>query len=49
MIRVTRHPGGMRVHILGLRIHHGLVGACLVVIGFALLVHDIHDAPWGFA
>lgn len=35
-----------RVHVLGFRLHHGLVGALAVVVGAALVVHDRADFPW---
>lgn len=35
-----------RVHVLGYRLHHGLVGALAVAVGAVLVVHDRADFPW---
>jgi hypothetical protein len=35
-----------RTYVYGLRIHHGLVGCVLTVIGAALAAHDRFDFPW---
>lgn len=57
-MRVQRHPGGPRVYVSGFRVHHGLAGCILVLIGAirrkrrvvqlggALVLTDLHDFPW---
>jgi hypothetical protein len=35
-----------RVWILGARIHHGLVGLVLTVVGTVLMIDDWHDHWW---
>lgn len=35
-----------RTYVCGLRIHHGLLGCILAVIGAALAAHDRCDFPW---
>jgi hypothetical protein len=35
-----------RTYVYGLRIHHGLLGFALAVIGAALAAHDRGDFPW---
>jgi hypothetical protein len=35
-----------RVHVLGLRVHHGLVGVGAVLVGAILIAHDRADFPW---
>lgn len=37
---------GPRVYVRGRRIHHGLAGAVLVVVGAVLCLHDRRDWPW---
>lgn len=36
----------MRLHIHGHRIHHGLTGLILIIIGVGLMLHDRRDFPW---
>jgi hypothetical protein len=44
-----RIGGGRRVYIRQrYRLHHGAVGAALVVIGILLMADDRADFPWGF-
>jgi hypothetical protein len=33
-------------YVYGFRIHHGLIGFILAVIGAALAAHDRSDFPW---
>jgi hypothetical protein len=35
-----------RTYVYGLRVHHGLLGCILAVIGGALAAHDRRDFPW---
>jgi hypothetical protein len=35
-----------RTYVCGLRVHHGLLGCILAVIGAALAAHDRSDFPW---
>lgn len=35
-----------RVWVLGARVHHGLVGVGLTVVGLGLMLHDRFDFPW---
>ena len=35
--------GGVRGHVLGHRVHHGLIGELLVLTGLALMGHDRRD------
>jgi hypothetical protein len=35
-----------RTYVYGFRIHHGLLGCILAVIGTALAAHDRGDFPW---
>jgi len=37
---------GRRVRVLGLRVHHGLLGASLAALGLVLVWHDRRDWPW---
>jgi hypothetical protein len=37
---------GRRVYINGHRIHHGLAGTILIILGTLLVAHDWHDRPW---
>jgi hypothetical protein len=46
LIHITRHPKGPRLHVCGLRIHHGSFGVALSLLGLALVWHDLHDWPW---
>lgn len=57
-MRIERHANGPRVYLLGLRVHHGLTGCVLIIIGAArherrlielgaaLVLHDAPDFPW---
>jgi hypothetical protein len=35
-----------RTYVYGWRLHHGLLGCVLAVIGAALAAHDRRDFPW---
>jgi hypothetical protein len=35
-----------RLHVFGIRIHHGLVGCGAVLTGIALMAHDWADRWW---
>ncbi len=49
-IRVPHGPGhGYRCYVAGRRLHHGVTGIALAVIGVALVVHDRKDARIFFA
>jgi hypothetical protein len=37
---------GPRLYLHGRRIHHGRVGAWLMLFGALLAGHDHHDFPW---
>jgi hypothetical protein len=37
---------GRRVYVAGRRIHHGLAGVALALVGLALAYHDRRDYPW---
>lgn len=39
---------GRRLYIRRRRVHHGLTGAVLVVIGIVLMLDDRDDFPWRF-
>jgi hypothetical protein len=43
MVRVTSNR---RLYVFGFRLHHGLTGAVLAVLGTVLAVHDAADFPW---
>jgi hypothetical protein len=57
-IRIERHAYGPRVYLLGLRVHHGLIGCVLALLGtwrrersllplgLMLVCTDRHDFPW---
>lgn len=45
-MRLERHPNGPRLYIHGLRIHHGLTGTILTLLGIALIVDDRKDFPF---
>ncbi len=57
-MRIERNTNGPRVYVLGLRLHHGLIGAALLALGLArserslvlagvaLIADDAHDFPW---
>lgn len=45
-IQIYGAPGGLRVKVLGRRIHHGLVGLVLVGYGAYLAMGDADDFPW---
>lgn len=38
--------GNRRLYIFGRRLHHGRVGAWLILLGAALCSHDRRDWPW---
>lgn len=42
-IRIT---GSCRLYVGGQRVHHGLVGAALLVVGAVLVWDDRRDFPW---
>lgn len=58
MLRIEHHPNGPRVYVLGLRLHHGLTAAVVVVGALAThhhaiaalagvaMIEDLHDFPW---
>lgn len=46
LLCVSKNPNGLRVHILGARIHHGLAGAFMVCWGAFLMAKDLDDFPW---
>lgn len=58
MIRMLRHEEGVRVYVLGQRLHHGVTGivltliflrrrSTLALVGAALVAHDRRDwAIW---
>lgn len=58
MVRVIRHPWGVRVYVLSHRLHHGMAGSVAAALllaagrrrwalGAALLaVHDARDFPF---
>jgi hypothetical protein len=47
IVDVYRTGGsGRRLCICGQRIHHGLTGVALAVVGVALALHDRRDWPW---
>lgn len=46
IVRVTHPPTGRRVYLLGARVHHGLTGCVLALIGAALAWADRRDFPW---
>ena len=33
-------------YVYGWRLHHGMLGCILAVVGAALVAHDRHDFPW---
>jgi len=35
-----------RVWVFNKRLHHGLVGFALFIVGSALMIDDWHDIPW---
>lgn len=41
LVRVDRRL--RRVYVAGLRLHHGTVGASLVLVGSVLMAHDRRD------
>lgn len=43
VIRVTCHPRGHRLHILGLRVHHYHAAIASIAIGIYLLARDWPD------
>ena len=51
LVEVKHPPTGPQLFLAGQRVHHGLSGACLVLIGTALAIHDRKDVkawlhPW---
>jgi hypothetical protein len=46
LIRLSRHPRGMRCHILERRIHHGAVGVLAILTGLVMVARDWADRPW---
>lgn len=45
-ILIVRDPAGSRLYIAGRRLHHGLAGQLLALIGLGLMLHDRRDYPW---
>jgi hypothetical protein len=45
-VRVVTQPGSARVYVFGRRLHHGLFGIALSIVGLALAVHDRRDWPF---
>lgn len=45
---IARLVGNRRIYIRGRRIHHGLTGAVLVLIGVVFMLDDWADRPWRF-
>lgn len=43
MVRLTRHPTGPRLELLGFRIHHGLAGMIGLVLCLWAVWHDRRD------
>jgi hypothetical protein len=43
-VKVSLTPYGPRTHVLGRRVHHGLAGAWLALLGIVLMWHDRRDA-----
>jgi hypothetical protein len=39
-------PQGRPRYPFGRRLHHGLAGAVLALVGIVLMVDDRHDWPW---
>lgn len=43
MLWIQKHENGRRLYFRDWRIHHGLTGACLTIVGVALMIHDWTD------
>lgn len=43
MVRVLFPSTGPQLYVLGKRLHHGLTGCVLAVVGVALAIHDRKD------
>jgi hypothetical protein len=46
LLALSKNPHGYRVHFLGARVHHGLIGLLMLSWGAFLMLKDAHDFPW---
>lgn len=43
---ITPGRGHHRVYLFGRHLHHGLDGLIMVIVGLALVIHDLNDWPF---